>query len=253
MRDRSGLPPVGGYVLAGGRSSRMGQDKALLDLAGHPLIEYATTKLRRLCADVHILSSEPALAEYGPMVRDVHPGCGPMGGIEAALLHSPFEWNLILPVDVPFLTTAYLEDWMWSTLRPRNRLARMLTYWKPEPREEIRVCMLTVDGAPQPALLILHKEMGPYLTRALEAGEYKLLPVLKGAAEEIAQRRGIRRSRVFINMQWDDPYPLTVKKLTDLRVSVAEAQRGDPRQMFANLNTVGDVVEARKHADVLES
>ena len=79
------MPPVGGYVLAGGRSSRMGRDKALLELAGKPLVLHAVTKLRRVCAEVSVLSDNPELARYAPLVRDLHAGCGPMGGIEAAL------------------------------------------------------------------------------------------------------------------------------------------------------------------------
>ena len=79
---------VGGYVLAGGKSSRMGRDKALLELAGKPLVRHAVTKLRRVCADVQILSSDPELEAFAPLVRDMHPGCGPMGGMEAALGHS---------------------------------------------------------------------------------------------------------------------------------------------------------------------
>ncbi|XWK49511.1 NTP transferase domain-containing protein [Tunturiibacter empetritectus] len=71
---------VGGYVLAGGKSSRMGRDKALLELAGKPLVRHAVTKLRRVCMDVRILSGNPELAAYAPIVADLHPGCGPMGG-----------------------------------------------------------------------------------------------------------------------------------------------------------------------------
>src|ERR1039457_2185492 len=88
--------PISGYVLAGGRSSRMGTDKALLQLAGKPLIAHAVAKLRRICADVHILGSKPALAAFAPLVPDLHPNCGPVGGMEAALAHSTQDWSLIL-------------------------------------------------------------------------------------------------------------------------------------------------------------
>ena len=82
------LPPeLGGYVLAGGRSSRMGTDKALLLLAGKPLIAHAVVKLGRLCQDVRVLSANSALAPYAPLVPDLHPDCGPIGGIEVALTH----------------------------------------------------------------------------------------------------------------------------------------------------------------------
>ncbi len=49
---------VGGYVLAGGKSSRMGRDKALLELAGSPLLGHAVTKLRRVCVDVRVLGGQ---------------------------------------------------------------------------------------------------------------------------------------------------------------------------------------------------
>jgi molybdopterin-guanine dinucleotide biosynthesis protein A len=94
---------AGGYVLAGGKSSRMGRDKSLLELAGKPLIAHAVAKLRRICTDVHILGGNPALDEFAPLVPDLHPGCGPLGGLEAALEHSSHDWNLFLPVDVPCL------------------------------------------------------------------------------------------------------------------------------------------------------
>ena len=48
----------------------MGRDKALLELAGKPLVLHAVTKLRRLCADVSVLSNNPELAtRYGPLVQ----------------------------------------------------------------------------------------------------------------------------------------------------------------------------------------
>src|ERR1700730_11691463 len=103
---------IGGYVLAGGKSSRMGRDKALLELAGKPLVLHAVVKLRRVCRDVHILSNRPQLEAYAPLVRDLHEGCGPLGGIEAALEHSQHDWNLFMPVDMPFLPSSFLFGWV---------------------------------------------------------------------------------------------------------------------------------------------
>jgi len=61
---------VGGYILAGGKSSRMGRDKALLELAGKPLVQHAVKKLRRVCMDVRILSNSGELGAYAPIVAD---------------------------------------------------------------------------------------------------------------------------------------------------------------------------------------
>jgi len=176
------LSQVAGYVLAGGKSSRMGQDKALLELAGKSLVALAVEKLRRVCEDVHILSSRPELEMFAPLVPDVHPGCGPLGGIEAALLHSPYEWNLFLPVDMPFVPASFLEDWVREVLAT-----------------EARVALFTVDGRAQPTLCLLHRDVTPFAQQAMAQGEHKLWPVLEGAARELAARSGVALDQMLWN------------------------------------------------------
>lgn len=83
---------LGAYVLAGGRSTRMGQDKALLPLAGRPLVEHAVSKLRHLTDEVYILADRRELAAFAPIVPDLRQGCGPLGGFETALSHTRREW-----------------------------------------------------------------------------------------------------------------------------------------------------------------
>ncbi len=236
---RGELPPVGGYVLAGGKSSRMGRDKALLELAGKPLVMHAVTKLKRLCAEVHILGSNSDLNDYGPLVSDLHEGCGPMSGIEAALLNSKYDWNLILPVDVPFLPTFLLDDWLWSVLH--------------EPIREIKLSMLAIDAAPQPALLIIHREIAPYLAASLERGEYKLLSALRWAAGDIAAKRKVKVDKVFLEMQWDDLYAPDAKDWSEAWRSPSAAQRANCSRWFANLNTQEEFAEAERHLDALDT
>jgi len=236
------LPPIGGYVLAGGKSTRMGRDKALLELAGKPLVLHAVTKLQRLCAEVSILGSNPELGAYAPLVRDLHDECGPMAGIEAALLNSPYHWNLILPVDVPFLPTFLLDNWLWSVLH--------------EPIGDLKLSMLAVDNVRHPALLIVHREIGPYMTASLERGDFKVLPALRGAVEEIAAKRRVKVKNVFVEMQWDDT--LFAPKRNDRKeswYSPIEAQRENwpPQRWFANLNTPEEFAEAGKHLDALDT
>jgi molybdenum cofactor guanylyltransferase len=238
---REDLPPVGGYVLAGGKSSRMGRDKALLQIGGKPLVEHAVTKLRRLCAEVNILGNEQELEARAPLVRDVHPGCGPMSGIESALLHSRYEWNLILPVDMPFLPTWFLDDWLWSTLHKGSRI------------DEIRISMISVDASPQPALLIIHREIAPYLTRALERGQFKLLTTLELAAKEIAAENKIGQERVFLNLQWDDPSAPAIQGADDLWRLRTKEQGANCSRWFANLNTPEEFAEAEQHLDALDT
>jgi len=236
---REGLPPVGGYVLAGGKSSRMGSDKALLELAGKPLALHATTKLRRLCAEVSVLGTDHVLERFAPLVRDLHPGCGPMGGIEAALLSSKYDWNLVLPVDVPFLPTFFLDNWLWSVLH--------------KPAGDVRLSMLESDGAPQPALLIIHREMATYLTASLERGEFKLLPALRSACDEIAAKLKVKSRKVFVEMQWDEPFVPAGNGEGEAWRILTEAQRENLSRWFANLNTPQEFIEAERHVDALDT
>lgn len=234
-REAKEIPPVGGYVLAGGRSSRMGRDKALLLLAGKPLVEHAVTKLQRLCAKVSVLSGNPELAEYGPLVSDNFGGSGPLGGIEAALLGSEFAWNLILPVDMPFLPTRLLDDWMYSALQGSMR--------------DIRISMLSVDGQAYPTLLLIHRDVSPYLRADLKLGRYKVLASLESAAQAIASERRVKPERVFWRAQWDEP------NSPNSRHADKDWKKGAGGELdwFANLNTPEEFAEAEKHGEALDT
>jgi len=98
-----------GFVLAGGRSSRMGRDKALVEFRGRPLIELAVSTLRAAGLDVRIAGSRSALDLYGEAVIDGFTDAGPLGGVEAALRDSRAEWNVFLPVDMPLMPTGLIE------------------------------------------------------------------------------------------------------------------------------------------------
>jgi molybdopterin-guanine dinucleotide biosynthesis protein A len=233
------LPAVGGYVLAGGKSLRMGRDKALLELAGKPLVLHAVTKLRRLCNEVSILGSNPQLQAFAPLVRDLRDGCGPMGGIEAALLSSKYDWNLVSPVDVPFLPTFLLDSWLWAVLQ--------------EPIGEIKLSMLSVDGVRHPALLIIHREIAAYLTASLERGDFKLFPALRSAVEDISARRRVKVREIFVDMQWDDPLSSKAIDKKEAWNSPTEAQNENCSRWFANLNTPEEFAEAEKHLDALDT
>lgn len=101
--------PITAFVLAGGRSSRMGSDKAFLELAGRPLLAHSLDLARSVTADIRIVGDPQKFAAFGVVVADVYSGRGPLGGIHAALAHSATDWNLILGVDLPFLEPRFLQ------------------------------------------------------------------------------------------------------------------------------------------------
>ena len=100
-----------GYVAAGGRSVRMGRDKALVPWDGTTLLDHALARLRAVCADVRILCGPaPRYGDRGAMqVLDRVADAGPLGGLEAALADAGGRPLLLLGVDLPFVTARLLE------------------------------------------------------------------------------------------------------------------------------------------------
>ena len=92
-----------GFVLAGGRSSRMGSDKALAVFAGDPLIQVALNTFAEAGVSARIAGSRSALGVYADEIADTFIEIGPMGGVHAGLAASDAEWNLFLPVDLPLM------------------------------------------------------------------------------------------------------------------------------------------------------
>lgn len=100
---------VSAFVLAGGKSSRMGSDKAFLEHAGKTLLDHALEIARRVSDKVVILGSRERFAAYGPVIEDIYRNCGPLSGIHAALSSTATELNLILAVDLPLLSSELLQ------------------------------------------------------------------------------------------------------------------------------------------------
>jgi len=104
-----GSAEVTAFILAGGKSTRMGMDKAFVALDGRTLLARMLDLARSVTPEVWIAGDAAKFAPFAPTVEDVFPGCGPLGGIQAALRASKTELNLILAVDVPFVSLALLQ------------------------------------------------------------------------------------------------------------------------------------------------
>jgi len=100
----------GGFVLAGGKSRRMGQDKALLLFEGRPLGLRAAELAQQVCSDVTIVGDPAKYAAWGfPVLRDLYPDRGPLGGIHAALAHCDAPLALVVGCDMPYLSPEFLH------------------------------------------------------------------------------------------------------------------------------------------------
>ena len=104
-----GVDSVTGFVLAGGKSSRMGQDKSFMQLGGRTLLAHALERAQAATGNTWIVGSTEKFAAFGPVVEDVYPGRGPLAGIHAALSGTRTQLNLITAVDMPFLQIDFLK------------------------------------------------------------------------------------------------------------------------------------------------
>jgi molybdopterin-guanine dinucleotide biosynthesis protein A len=102
--------PVGGFILAGGRSSRMGRAKGLLAFGGEPLVVHVARLLEFTGEAPAVIGPPGVYASLGMrVVPDDGENLGPLGGISTALRIATCEWNLIVGCDLPFLTREWLE------------------------------------------------------------------------------------------------------------------------------------------------
>jgi molybdopterin-guanine dinucleotide biosynthesis protein A len=162
--ERNEKLPVHGFVLAGGKSSRMGEDKALLRFRGLPLVEIAVEKLRTFCVEVSIAGNRDDLREFGTVVHEERLDCGPAAGVEAGLRASKQEWALFMPVDVPLVPEELLRRWCEETLRGDRRVSYLF------------------DVQPQPAFCLLQRTRATSFSRVLNEGEQRLRVILEKTA-----------------------------------------------------------------------
>jgi molybdopterin-guanine dinucleotide biosynthesis protein A len=153
-----------GFLLAGGRSSRMGADKAFLDFGGQTLLDRALTVMGAVCGKVTIVGDPGKFAQYGSskyvsVVADIFPGCGPLAGIHAALVHSTAELNLMLAVDMPFVSRELLA-FLFATADEADNHAIVTV-----PR--------TNKGL-QPLCAVYRRDFAVVAEQALRAGKYKI-------------------------------------------------------------------------------
>jgi molybdopterin-guanine dinucleotide biosynthesis protein A len=99
-----------GYVLVGGRSSRMGRDKALLPFRGGPLAQSVARAVEMAAGSATLVGHPHRYRHLGfPAIPDRYPGQGPLGGILTALKHTSASWNLLAACDMPGLSAEFLR------------------------------------------------------------------------------------------------------------------------------------------------
>jgi len=135
----------------------MGTDKAFLEFDGQTLLVRALAAVGTVCSSVAIVGNDSRYQQYASLVTDVFPGCGPLGGIHAALTSSSVDLNLMLAVDMPFVTGELME----FLFEAADKSGAVITV----PR---------VGKGFQPLCAIYRREFGASAEAALRAGKYKI-------------------------------------------------------------------------------
>jgi molybdenum cofactor guanylyltransferase len=167
---------VEAFLLAGGKSSRMGRNKALLELSGAPMIQRTADLLTALVTKTtlvisanqsgnsHNTSDTNPYSNFGlPILTDSWQSVGPLGGIATALAHAQSKWCLILACDMPFVS----KEWLAFLL---SHVAQHET----EPRPQIDVIIPETTRGLEPLCAIYRAACAPILATALNRGVRKV-------------------------------------------------------------------------------
>lgn len=165
---------MAGVVLCGGASRRMGTDKALVVRDGRTWLEHAAHRLAEAGADP-VLVATGTVGRLGPLawteVDDgAFRGCGPLGGIVAALTASPSDRVAVLAVDLVDASPAILL-WLASEMRP----------------EDPAIIPLDASGRAQPLHAVYAPSIVSPMTRALDAGERRVMRVVAEAGARFVE------------------------------------------------------------------
>ena len=154
------LNQITSIILAGGESTRMGQDKGFLGLEGKPMIQYGIDTAKCLSNHIIVIANNKSYHCLGvPVFPDVYIEKGPLGGIHSGLTHSNTDWNWVIGCDMPQINTG-LAKYLFNHLDKHQIIVPL---W---------------EGKPQPLCALYNKNCVNDLESCIKKGELKMSDVL---------------------------------------------------------------------------
>ena len=164
-----------GWILVGGRSTRMGRDKAFLQVDGRALVLRVAETIAPFCDSVTLVGDPAVYSSLGlPVIPDQFPGAGPLAGIEAALRCTTADRNLIVACDMPSL-----EPSMLAALFAAEGDCAVPEY---------------EDGRLEPLCAVYHRRFHAAVLEALQSGVRAVKDVLRAHLNK--ERPAVRLIRV---------------------------------------------------------
>lgn len=149
-------------ILAGGKSSRMKQEKGLVYFNGKMLVEHVIDALKKITGSIIIITANPAYKKLGyPCFEDELKDKGPLGGIYTGLLNSATQKNLLVGCDMPFLS--------------ENLLSSLINTCGDED-----VLLTEHEGKAEPLCSVYDKNCMAHIRRLLEKNQLKITDAMAG-------------------------------------------------------------------------
>jgi molybdopterin-guanine dinucleotide biosynthesis protein A len=157
------MDTTAGFVLTGGRSSRMGRDKGLLPIEGSVLVERTAERVRAAAGSVTLVGAPERYASLGLAVApDLIEDCGPIGGLYTALKMTSADWNLLVACDMPGITAGFLGELLAAA------------------RERGSTCLVPqTESGLHPLCAVYHRRAGGAVESAIERKRFKMHDLLK--------------------------------------------------------------------------
>jgi molybdenum cofactor guanylyltransferase len=179
---------VSAFILAGGKSTRMGGDKAFVMFDGCTLLGRALEVAQSVAPEVRIVGDTSKFESFALVVEDVFRQCGPLGGIHAALRASQTELSVILAVDLPFVSPALLQ----YLIKRASECA------------SATVTVVQAGGHWQPLCAVYRRDFADAAEQALRVGRYRIDALFEagrtqGIGEEDLEAAGFS-SKMFRNL-----------------------------------------------------
>ncbi len=189
MGDKS---DISGFILAGGKSRRMGTDKALLTIENEPLLKRMIRLIEPFCNPIVISGENADYSVFNvQMIPDLYSGRGPIAGIHSSLNHSFSEWNFLVSVDVPFVN----EELIQSLISEKG---------------EYDCIIPGHTSGIEPLIGLYHKRILPVVIEMIENGDYKLMNLISRLNVRFVNCNSLiqKYPRLFININRPEDFQL---------------------------------------------
>ncbi|HSI70180.1 MAG TPA: molybdenum cofactor guanylyltransferase [Gillisia sp.] len=190
---------VEAFILAGGKSSRMGRDKGLVLLDGRPMVSYVLKALSNIDISINIIAHDSEYEKFGvPVYSDIIAEKGPLGGLLTAFSNTKANAVLLISCDMPLVTSEAIQQLL--------DLAEM-----------DRIIAATVEGRINPLFAIYPVTLKEEVKKRIQDGNLKMTDFILENKHTLVPSISRKMPDIFRNINTPEELKMTEEKWKDLR------------------------------------